>query len=129
MKSIFAFVLFVFVSFGINAQNNDVTTEETAPAVATFNGGQEALMKFLSQNITYPISARENEVSGKVFVKFTVDVTGKISSAKIEKGVSNELDREAMRVVMLSDGHWSPAMVEGKPVNSEMMLPIVFALK
>ena len=66
---------------------------------AEFPGGQGALMKWLSNNIRYPESAQQNDIQGRVIVKFVVEKDGSIGAATILKGVDKDLDREALRVV------------------------------
>lgn len=90
-------------------------------------GGMEALMKYMSDNIRYPKSAAEAKTSGKVFVSFTVAKDGKVTKAAIKKGVSKELDSEALRVVSAMP-NWIPAEKDGKKVDAEMVLPVSFAL-
>lgn len=94
---------------------------------AEYKGGQEAMIKFLSENIRYPEEARKAKTAGTVYVAFTIDKNGKVTNATIKKSVSELLDAEALRVVQLMPG-WIPAKQNGQPVESEMILPIKFAL-
>lgn len=93
-----------------------------------FPGGEQALFKFLAENINYPKKARERGIKGKIYVRFTVDKEGYIQDVEIVKGVSAELDAEAIRVVTIMP-RWKPGTQNGKPVSVVMNLPIVFALK
>ena len=43
-----------------------------------FPNGNEGLAKYLSDNIKYPKKALKNSITGKVFVQFVIDKTGKI---------------------------------------------------
>lgn len=43
---------------------------------AEFPGGMSALMKWLSNNIRYPEAAQQNDVQGRVIVKFVVEKDG-----------------------------------------------------
>lgn len=49
-----------------------------AEQMPVYPGGFEALQKFIAVNITYPTEALTKGVSGKVFVQFVVDKTGKV---------------------------------------------------
>lgn len=92
-----------------------------------YPGGDEALLKYLAENTKYPEVAKKNGVQGRVIVRFCVTAKGKTSLFKIMKGVSPELDAEALRVVStLPD--FQPGMQGGKPVPVWYMVPISFAL-
>lgn len=100
---------------------------ENADKMPEFKGGQEAMMNYLSSNLTYPESAKNNKIEGTVYIEFVVSSIGKITEAKVKKGVSSDLDAEALRVVSgMPD--WIPAEKDGKNVAAQMMLPINFKL-
>lgn len=96
--------------------------------MAEYPGGPQALMAFLSEHVEYPQAAKDNGNEGKVFVKFDLNELGIIENAVIEKGVSVELDAEALRAVKMMP-NWSPATKDGKPIRTNFVLPIVFQLK
>lgn len=93
-----------------------------------FPGGMGALMKYLQQNIKYPQIAKENGVSGRVFVNFVVDDKGRITKIKVLRGVDPALDAEAVRVVE-SMPTWKPGKQRGKAVYVSYNLPISFVLQ
>jgi TonB family protein len=92
-----------------------------------FQGGSDAMIKFIAQNVKYPEKARQSGVQGTVYVQFTVEESGKVSQISIKKGVEATLDAEAMRVVGLMPD-WSPGEIKGKKVSVQMVLPISFSL-
>lgn len=95
---------------------------------AEFPGGQGALMKWLSNNIRYPEAAQQNDIQGRVIVKFVVEKDGSIGHATIVKGVDKDLDREALRVVNKMP-KWQPGKNNGQPVRSYFNLPVTFRLQ
>lgn len=95
---------------------------------AEFPGGQGALMKWLSNNIRYPESAQQNDIQGRVIVKFVVEKDGSIGAATILKGVDKDLDREALRVVKRMP-KWQPGKNNGVAVRSYFNLPVTFKLQ
>ncbi len=95
---------------------------------AEFPGGQGALMKWLSNNIRYPESAQQNDIQGRVIVKFVVEKDGSIGKTEILKGVDKDLDREALRVVKKMP-RWQPGKNNGVAVRSYFNLPVVFRLQ
>lgn len=92
-----------------------------------FPGGMEAMMKFLSENLRYPVEAQQKKISGKVFVHFVVMEDGTLGMEKVIKGVDPLLDAEALRVVK-SMPKFIPGSDEGKAVKVRFSIPIVFNL-
>lgn len=85
-------------------------------------------MRWLRDNIKYPVVAAENGVSGKVIVQFVVGKNGAISNVKVVKSIDPSLDREAVRVV--SDmPKWTPGKQNGTSVNVRYTLPVTFKLQ
>ena len=95
---------------------------------AEFPGGMAALMKWLSNNIRYPEAAQQNDIQGRVVVKFVVEKDGSIGAATIVKGVDKDLDREALRVVKKMP-KWQPGKNNGVSVRSYFNLPVTFKLQ
>jgi len=94
----------------------------------TYPGGPVEMMKFLSKNIKYPSLARENNLEGKVIVKFYVDTDGTVKSPEILKdGVGGGCADEAVRVVKTMP-KWSPGTQRGKNVKVYYVLPVTFKL-
>ncbi len=90
-------------------------------------GGTQAMFQYITHNIEYPKSAKDDNITGKVFVGFVVDSKGKVGQVEVLKGVRDDLDSEAIRVISeMSD--WTPGMQDGKHVNVHMVLPISFQL-
>ncbi|MBN8679113.1 MAG: M56 family metallopeptidase [Chitinophagales bacterium] len=96
-----------------------------------FPGGQEAMVRFLQENLKYPELAKQNKVEGTVFVSFVVDETGKVVRAFGQMNMPNDAKRslvdEAVRVVE-SMPKWMPAKHKGKTVSCSMQLPVNFSL-
>ena len=95
---------------------------------AEFPGGMAALMKWLSNNIRYPEAAQQNDVQGRVIVKFIVEKDGSESQAQIVKGVDKDLDKEALRVVNKMP-KWQAGKNNGVAVRSYFTLPVQFRLQ
>lgn len=95
---------------------------------ASFPGGDAAMMKWLSNNVRYPESAQQNDIQGRVIVRFVVEKDGSIGNASILKGVDRDLDKEALRVVKKMP-KWQPGKNNGVAVRSYFNLPVVFRLQ
>jgi periplasmic protein TonB len=96
-----------------------------------FEGGEVALRSFIAKNIHYPETAAEANIEGTVYVQYLVLKDGTINNIKLLRGVigAPELDKEAIRVLKLTNGKWKPGMQNGKPVNVRMNLPVKFKLQ
>jgi len=95
---------------------------------AGFPGGPAAMQQWISKNVQYPQSAIELGEQGKVYVSFVVERNGTISNVVVERGVSDDLDREAKRVVR-SMPRWKAGKNNGKAVSARCRLPISFNLR
>jgi periplasmic protein TonB len=95
---------------------------------AEFPDGQAALFKWLSTNIKYPAVARENNIQGKVIVRFIVEKDGSINGVTVLRGANELLDKEATRVVKEMP-KWKPGKQRGNAVRSYFTLPVVFKLE
>lgn len=92
-----------------------------------FPGGTAELKKYLEENIVYPTTARKLEITGEVVVEFTVERNGTLTGINIVKGLSTELDQEALRVARNMPS-WKPGTKNGIPVRVTMTMPINFKL-
>ncbi len=92
-----------------------------------FSGGKNALNTYLATNITYSKAAQEEGLSGRVFINFTVKKDGSIAFVTLQKGITKELDQEALRVIK-NMPNWTPAEIDGRQVACQMTLPITFQL-
>ena len=64
-----------------------------------FEGGPDALVKWLQKNLKYPDMEYEAGIQGKVYVEFTVDKDGSVRDVELKRGLSPGLDKEALRAV------------------------------
>ncbi|MCJ7447007.1 MAG: M56 family metallopeptidase [Bacteroidales bacterium] len=90
-----------------------------------FPGGDSALLKYIYENTKYPESAKANNISGRVVVRFCVTETGKVDRISVLKGVSPELDVEAIRVISTLPA-FKPGKQGGIAVPVWYMAPIQF---
>ena len=93
-----------------------------------FPGGMGEAMKFLAKNIKYPVAAQQAKIEGRVIVQFVVGRDGSVSDVKTVRGVSPELDAEAIRVVSMMP-KWIPGKQRGKAVAVKYTMPIMFRLQ
>ena len=94
---------------------------------AQFPGGTEQLIKFLSENIKYPVECEKQGIQGRVVLLIVIDKDGSVTDIKVAKSVHPLLDAEAVRVAS-SMPRWQPATKDGQPVRIRYSLPITFSL-
>lgn len=94
-----------------------------------FPGGVQALFKYLSENIKYPVIAQENGIQGQVVCQFTVNKDGSIVDINVVRSSGEpSLDKEAVRVIQ-SMPKWKPGQQGGKAVRVKYTLPVRFRLQ
>lgn len=90
-------------------------------------GGVNAMFDFIQKNVNYPESAKKKGIEGRVFVQFVVEKDGSLSSFQVLRGVNDELNDEAIRVLKMMP-KWKPGMKDGKPVRVQYTMPFKFQL-
>ncbi|HEX2970456.1 MAG TPA: TonB family protein [Bacteroidales bacterium] len=93
----------------------------------SFPGGQEALLKYIYDNVKYPEIAIENNIQGRITIKFCVTADGSVNQITVLKGIDPELDNEAVRVISTLP-KFRPGKQGGKPVPVWYVLPVMFKL-
>lgn len=93
-----------------------------------FPGGEKALLRFLGENVRYPVICQENGVQGMVSVAFIIDEKGVVTNVKVLRGPDPNLEREAIRVVQ-SMPAWKPGKQRGRPVKVSYNVPVRFVLQ
>jgi len=92
-----------------------------------FPGGLNGLNKYMSNNIEYPSLAVDAGIEGTVFVTFVVGKDGKVTDAKVLRGIGGGCDKEALRIVNKMP-KWTPGKQRGKPVRVQYNMPVRFKL-
>ncbi|MEZ5045670.1 MAG: M56 family metallopeptidase [Chitinophagaceae bacterium] len=95
-----------------------------------FPGGENALMDYLVKNLNYPKYSKKKGIEGRVMVGFIISSEGEVKDVKILRSPDNgkELEAEAMRVIK-NMPKWRPGYQNGKAVNVQYRLPILFSRK
>jgi len=120
----------------VQEQVQEEVKEEEAPVevfvvveeMPTFPGGDAELMKYITTNTVYPDIAKENNIQGRVIIRFCVTYKGAVDQVSILKGVDPSLNDEAIRVIKTLPT-WKPGKQGGKPVNVWYSVPVLFQLK
>ncbi len=93
-----------------------------------FPDGERAMLMFLRNNVVYPAVARENGISGTVYVRFVVWKDGSIRNVEAIRKVAGGCSEEAERVVKMMP-KWTPGRQNNKPVPVTYTLPVKFQLE
>ena len=93
-----------------------------------FPGGISKLGQYISENLRYPKTAQAAGLAGRVFIRFIITKKGAIEKVQVLKGVSPEIDAEAIRMVA-SMPNWLPGKVDGQAVDCFYNLPINFSVR
>ena len=93
-----------------------------------FPGGDEALMKWLYENLKYPTICQEQGIQGRVITQFVVNKDGSIvdisnTATRRQTYMSKEAER-----VLKKMPKWQPGRQRGKAVRVKFTLPITFRL-
>ncbi|MGY4536003.1 TonB family protein [Mucilaginibacter sp. UYNi724] len=95
--------------------------------VPEFPGGVAAFSKWFGMSVRYPKNARENNIQGRVILAFVVQEDGSLANIRVLRGVSADIDQEALRIMGTSPA-WTPGKIKGEPVKVTYTVPINFAL-
>ncbi len=129
----FIFILFLFFTgYRASAQ---VIEGQSEPEVFTFveqapefPGGDDALIKYISDNTVYPDAERLKNIEGRTLLRFVVMEDGHVDKIEVLHSAGNSaLDNEAVRVVK-SIPNFKPGMQQGKKVRVYFNIPVTFRL-
>lgn len=90
-----------------------------------FPGGTTALQQYIRDHFHLPADA---DYSGTIYVSFIVEPDGRTDSVKILRGLTPELDKEAVRIVKEMPP-WKPAKQNGITVRTRYNLPLKIHLQ
>ena len=126
-------------SLGVEIQDyvevvEEVVEEEAIPfqlveEKPSFQGGDaNQFSKWVNSRLVYPEIAKENGVSGRVTLQFTVEKDGSVTKVRVLRGVDPSLDKEAVRVVSMSP-KWKPGKQRDRAVPVTYTFPVIFQLR
>ena len=109
------------------ATSEEDTVYQIVEQMPQYTGGEEAMMKYVAENIKYPQAAKDKNIAGRVFVSFVVEKDGSVNEVKVMRGIGGGCDEEAVRVIK-GMPKWKPGIQKGKPVRVSYQIPINFKL-
>lgn len=108
-----------------NSLDKPVYSYEQMPQ---FPGGDEALLKFIKDNLRYPQASFEAGTEGRVTIRFVITKEGAVTDVVVIRSLDSLCDQEAMRVVKMMPT-WIPGRQLGKMVPVYYTLPVVYKLE
>jgi protein TonB len=90
---------------------------------AEFPGGYASMMRFIQENFVVPETDIHAETKGRITVRFVVEKNGQVSNVTVERGLSANCDKEAIKVVSKMP-NWKPGKNGGRAVRQWCTLPI-----
>ena len=134
-------LVIVFAPARANAQDKKEKTTQTHKDTTTgdkiyevceqmpiFEGGDAALLKYLTDSVKYPELAKKHGVQGRVVIGFIVEKDGSLTDVKVLRHVDIALDAEALRVVK-GMPKWIPGCQDEQLVRVRYNVPVSFRLK
>lgn len=132
---IFSFITLIFINH-VKSQSdtsynhtND-STKKNNEIMPQFPGGTNALIEFINKNIKYPPKAVRKRIEGTVYVRFIINTMGEAVNFEIvnTKKLGYGLEEAAIEVLKKMP-KWSPGLINNKPVDVTMAIPITFKVK
>jgi len=90
-------------------------------------GGEAALAAHMAK-LTYPQSAQNRNIQGKVLIEFVIDTLGHASNHKVLNSIGGGCDEEALKLCQSIPPQWVPARLAGRAVPVQYALPFTFRL-
>lgn len=118
MKNTLYSLLFFFLCLGVSGFAQEEKLDKYPEPV----GGIEEMIK----NVSYPQTAKDAGIEGKVFVKAIIDEKGNVLETSILKSVNADCDKAAMDAIKQTK--FTPGIKDNKPVKAEVTIPIMFKL-
>jgi protein TonB len=87
-----------------------------------FPGGYQKLKEYIATNTVYPNNLEDEQLVGKIYLRFVIEKDGSVSNVTILRGMHPLMDKEAIRVIK-SMPNWNPARINGEKVASYFTIP------
>ena len=148
--NILLLAIFSLTTIGLNGQTKNIIIDDTYQCSSTLDsigglqiyhivekmpeypGGEQELIKFISNNIKLPELVKYEDIQTKVYLTFVIDTLGNVTNiCLLNRQYSNAfstLEKEAMRVLTLLP-KWTAGEQDGKKVLVQINLPIRIELK
>lgn len=94
---------------------------------AKVDGGMNAVFKEVAKRIKYPEKLRRYSIDSKVFVAFIIEEDGSVIGQRVIKNIDGtDFGEQLLKIV--GEFKWQPAICNGNPVKSILILPMIIHL-
>ena len=90
--------------------------------------GYSSLYAYFNTNLVYPSEALKDSVQGIETVSFIINTDGRPEKITIKQSLGEPFEKEARRLIE-NMPLWKPATLNGKPVPSQMSVPLTFQIQ
>lgn len=119
-------LLGTIITYGQHTTNIETCSTENlyinVDKMPVFKHDNMNAMEFIYSNITWPTNF---DGQGAVVASFVVNKTGNICNILIIKSLYPDCDNEVRRVLSIMPA-WQPGMIDNKPVDVTLYLPVFF---
>lgn len=99
-----------------------------AEQMPQYPGGDEAMNKFIYNNIKHPKGAQSGPLEGLTHVQFEIDTLGRVTKVAVATPSNPDLDSAAVTVCRKMP-KWIPGKNEGKKVRVMCVIPVQFVVE
>lgn len=90
----------------------------------------QKLMQYIYGKLRYPILAKENNIEGRIHIRFVVNKLGTVQNVEILRDIGGGCGEAAAKVVKsMKNLKWTPGKQGGRKVSVYYNLPVSFQLK
>ena len=82
-------------------QAQTVPPTKVVPSAQYYEGGQEAMYKFINDHTVYPPVAKRNRIQGECIIGASLEADGTLTGLTVVKNIGGGCGEEAARVVKL----------------------------
>ena len=91
-------------------------------------GSMKEFDGILGSNVLYPKKARNNKTVGTFHIIFEVDSTGQAVNFRAVNDIGDGCGDAVLEVLRTVPNIWIPAMIDGKPRNARLSIPVTFKI-
>jgi periplasmic protein TonB len=103
--------------------------KEIAPDRAPiFLSGSNSMYNLIGERLRYPAQSRRMGIEGNVWISIIISKEGKMIDEIVQKGVSDDIDQEALRVIKTLPKDWYPGLFKGVRRDMRIVFPVMFKL-